>query len=207
MPVVDKEQVPDPPDAGTPTRQRILDAASAILREDGVTGISTRRIASRAGINQALVHYHFGSIENVMLQVLREMAIAATERAGRQYDSPGTFVDQWQADLKSTLGSEVQMGWGKAWLEIMGLVINDRELLRAYMEEFGEPNYLILKNAVLRSLPTDQQHDEDKVEGIAALVSLIKGGLILNSLLGSNPGEERAVEMATEFLRSQFRLA
>ena len=38
------------------TRRRIIDAASATLREGGVASISTRRIASRAG-QRGLVHY------------------------------------------------------------------------------------------------------------------------------------------------------
>jgi AcrR family transcriptional regulator len=188
------------------TSERIVDAASAILREEGVAGISTRRIASRAGVNQALVHYHFGSIENLMLEVLRGIAVAATERVGSQYQGPGTFVEHWRDDLESTLNSEVQLGWGKAWLEIMAMVVNDSDLLGAYMDEFGRPNYSILKEAALRSLPPDKQADEGNAEGIAAFVSLLKAGLIVNSLLGRSPGEDRAVELATAFLKSQFEL-
>lgn len=69
-----------------------------MLAEDGVAGVSTRRIASRAGVNQALVQYHFGSIENLMLEVLRGQAILATERARAQYEGPGDFVQKWQDD-------------------------------------------------------------------------------------------------------------
>jgi len=50
------------------TRQRLLDAAVEVLREEGITGATARRIAARAGVNQALVFYHFGSVANLLLQ-------------------------------------------------------------------------------------------------------------------------------------------
>jgi AcrR family transcriptional regulator len=50
------------------TRQRLMDAAVEVLREEGITGATARRIAARAGVNQALVFYHFGSVANLLLQ-------------------------------------------------------------------------------------------------------------------------------------------
>jgi AcrR family transcriptional regulator len=50
------------------TRQRLMSAAVEVLREEGITGATARRIAARAGVNQALVFYHFGSVANLLLQ-------------------------------------------------------------------------------------------------------------------------------------------
>jgi AcrR family transcriptional regulator len=58
------------------TKQRLLDGALAALREHGVTGVSARTIAAAAGANQALVFYHFGSVD--------ELLGAACEQATRQ---------------------------------------------------------------------------------------------------------------------------
>ncbi|WP_221246325.1 TetR family transcriptional regulator [Actinoplanes campanulatus] len=54
----------------------MLDGALAALREHGVTGVSARTIAAAAGANQALVFYHFGSVDDLLS--------AACEQATRQ---------------------------------------------------------------------------------------------------------------------------
>ncbi|MEU4625757.1 TetR/AcrR family transcriptional regulator [Actinoplanes sp. NPDC023801] len=44
----------------------MLDGALAALREHGVTGVSARTIAAAAGVNQALVFYHYGSVDELL---------------------------------------------------------------------------------------------------------------------------------------------
>jgi AcrR family transcriptional regulator len=44
------------------TKSKLLDAAVESLREDGIAGLSARAIAGRAGVNQALIFYHFGTV-------------------------------------------------------------------------------------------------------------------------------------------------
>lgn len=44
------------------TKTKLLDATVDVLRQDGITSLSARVIAARAGVNQALVFYHFGTL-------------------------------------------------------------------------------------------------------------------------------------------------
>jgi AcrR family transcriptional regulator len=48
----------------------LLEAAVAALRERGFAGASAREIAQRAGCNQALIFYHFGSVDRLLLATL-----------------------------------------------------------------------------------------------------------------------------------------
>jgi AcrR family transcriptional regulator len=48
------------------TRTRLLDGALETLRTKGIAGVSARSIASAAGVNQALVFYHFGSVDDLL---------------------------------------------------------------------------------------------------------------------------------------------
>ncbi len=61
---------------GQETRDRIIDAALETVRDQGLVGASARAIARTGDFNQALVFYHFGSIEDLLL--------AAVERASER---------------------------------------------------------------------------------------------------------------------------
>ncbi|MBV9821517.1 MAG: TetR/AcrR family transcriptional regulator [Actinobacteria bacterium] len=57
------------------TRERLLAGTVITLRDKGIAGTSARSIAAAAGVNQALVFYHFGSVD--------ELIIAACQSATR----------------------------------------------------------------------------------------------------------------------------
>lgn len=66
------------------TRDRIIDAAYDTLAIDGVVNASARTIAARGEFNQALIFYHFGSIEALLVEAARRGAERRVEafRAG-----------------------------------------------------------------------------------------------------------------------------
>ncbi len=50
----------------TDTKTRIIEATVATIKEEGITGTSARAIARHGDFNQALIFYHFGSIEDLL---------------------------------------------------------------------------------------------------------------------------------------------
>ncbi|MBI3178280.1 MAG: TetR/AcrR family transcriptional regulator, partial [Deltaproteobacteria bacterium] len=52
------------------TRKQILDAADALFGERGFDVTTTRDIAERSGVNKALIHYHFGSKDDLLEALL-----------------------------------------------------------------------------------------------------------------------------------------
>ena len=54
----------------TDTRAALVAAAIDTLRESGFAAASARRIAQRAGCNQALVFYHFGTVNDLLMAPL-----------------------------------------------------------------------------------------------------------------------------------------
>lgn len=49
-------------------RQRLLHAAAELIAEKGWGAVSTRMLADRAGVGSGVVHYHFDSIQAVLVQ-------------------------------------------------------------------------------------------------------------------------------------------
>jgi len=88
------------------TREALVRGAIEALKEEGFAGASAREIARRAGCNQGLVFYHFGSVTNLLLAALDDVSAtrhvhyqAAVERA----DGLGELVDAAEAVFEEDL--------------------------------------------------------------------------------------------------------
>lgn len=55
------------------TRDRLRDAALVVLARDGISGASARTIATQADANQALVFYHYGSVDELLAEASRHV--------------------------------------------------------------------------------------------------------------------------------------
>jgi AcrR family transcriptional regulator len=66
------------------TRERIVDAAYETLATDGIVNTSARSIAARGGFNQALIFYHFGSVDALLVEAAKQGSARRVEafRAG-----------------------------------------------------------------------------------------------------------------------------
>lgn len=66
--------------AGEKTRERIVDAALETLKNEGFAGATSRAIARAGGFNQALIFYHFGSLDGLLLAALDKTSAERLER-------------------------------------------------------------------------------------------------------------------------------
>lgn len=58
--------------AAADTRDRLVEACRTCLRTEGIAGVSARAIARHGDLNQALIFYHFGSVEGLLQATARE---------------------------------------------------------------------------------------------------------------------------------------
>src|SRR6266496_6821577 len=70
------------------TRERLIEGALDALREHGIAGVSARTIAAAAGVNQALVFYHYGSVH----ELLAAACVASTRERVGEYRARFTTV-------------------------------------------------------------------------------------------------------------------
>ena len=69
-----------PDEHSADTRRALVAAACDVLRTEGFAGATARTIAGRAGCNQGLVFYHFGSVVNLLLAALDEVSARRRDR-------------------------------------------------------------------------------------------------------------------------------
>ena len=69
------------------TRDRLLRAAAEIVAERGLSSATARAIGERAGANQALVFYHFGTV-NELIAAASDLAVGeAVDRYRSRFDT------------------------------------------------------------------------------------------------------------------------
>lgn len=91
---------------GAETRARLLEAAMDAFAEGGFAGTTTRAICARAGVNLALLSYHWGSKEALWAEVVRvlndrlaEVAVRAVRPEVPLADAVATFLSAVAREL------------------------------------------------------------------------------------------------------------
>ncbi|MFD7320084.1 TetR/AcrR family transcriptional regulator [Streptomyces sp. NPDC059875] len=68
------------------TKEKLLEGALRTLVEQGIAKTSARSVAAAAGVNQALVFYHFGSVDELLAAACRH---GSEQRVARYRDRLG----------------------------------------------------------------------------------------------------------------------
>jgi AcrR family transcriptional regulator len=76
--------------SGEATRERIVEAALKTLKDKGFAGATSRAIARAGDFNQALIYYHFGSVDDLLLAALDKTSAERLERYRAEVDKAET---------------------------------------------------------------------------------------------------------------------
>jgi AcrR family transcriptional regulator len=184
------------------TEDAFLDAAERLLIDTGYAGISTRRLAEEAGANHGLVHYYFGSMENLFVRVLErftERLIARQREMYARTDISGAH--KWKTAM-SYLESDLAAGYPKIWLELQALGWNRPDIAERVAEVNREWRD-VLTDAFDRMLD-EYGLDREKFP-LPAMVSLamtFNEGVMVERLSGISTGHGELMEMVEGWLES-----
>lgn len=78
------------------TRQKLLEGALRTLTEQGIAKTSARTIAAAAGVNQALVFYHFGSVDELLAAACRHGSEQRVSRYRERLDAVSSLAELLQ---------------------------------------------------------------------------------------------------------------
>ena len=90
------------PQAAIDSQSALFHAAALEFSDHGYDAAAVDRIAARAGVNKAMLYYHFGSKRALYLEILRDMFRSVAARARALADDEGSApdkLDRWIATI------------------------------------------------------------------------------------------------------------
>jgi AcrR family transcriptional regulator len=177
----------------------LLDAAERLLVDVGYAGITTRRLAEEAGVNHGLVHYYFGSIENLLVRTLERFTDRQIARQRALYADPDIpFIEKWRKAMRFLLSEDVE--YEKVWCELQALAWNRQEL-RERVDHVNAEWRSVLTEAFAE--PRKRYGIEMSLDALVSLVITFNEGIILERLSGVEEGHRELLDWIDAWLQAK----
>jgi AcrR family transcriptional regulator len=185
------------PPAGT-TRERLIDAARALLEEGGYAAASVQAIAERTGVAAGALYRHFPSKAELFVEVFRDAAKRDLAAMGDAASSGGCI-----ARLEAAVATHARralrhrrLAWALVYEPVDPLV--DAERL-VYRREYCRHMAALLRAAIAAGEIPDQNAELSA----AALVGAIAESLVgpLSPIAGQISADEEVIATLVRFCR------
>ncbi|MCP3996973.1 MAG: TetR/AcrR family transcriptional regulator [bacterium] len=168
----------------SPTRDRLVAATIESLRSKGMGGLTSRQIASTAGVNLQAITYHFGSKDSLVAVALTELARTRLDPVRSALEADGDPAERLFNAL-ATINTALAGGRDdlETYAEAMSASSTNPELAQSLSDLHDE---LV---AYLSGLIAELQHDQYiqrwvVPEAMAALLIAIGDGLAAHAQFG-----------------------
>jgi AcrR family transcriptional regulator len=176
-----------------------LDAAERLLVSVGYAGITTRKLAEEAGLNHGLVHYYFGSMQELLLEVLERYTDRLIARQKEMYAAPGPFIDKWRTAMRYLIEDEVS-GYAKIWYELQAMGWNDPEM-RKRVVNVDRAWVRVITDALDKAMDEyGLDRSQFPLEAVVTLVGTFNEGIHLQRLSGIRSGHATLLKAIDHWL-------
>jgi AcrR family transcriptional regulator len=176
--------------------EAFLDAAERILVSAGHAGVTTRALAEEAGANHGLVHYYFGSMENLLGRVLERFTERMIARQREMYAAPGVpFAEKWRTAMRYL---DADREYQKVWYELQALAWNRPEL-RERVAHVNAEWRAVLSEAFAE--PRERYGIPMPLDALVSLVITFNEGMIFERLSGIETGQADLLQWIEDWLQ------
>lgn len=168
-------------------RRALIEATAQIMLEDGYAAATSRRVAGRAGVKPALVHYYFPTMDDLFVAVLRAGGETNLTRQRNAFADGKPLHALWQ--LNNAHGAQL-------WMEFMALA-NHRKAIRSEIAAYAE-RFRDLEEAALTT--AQHAHGVDTGDFPPVVMSMIVASLARILLLEEGVGITRGHAEARTFI-------
>lgn len=177
------------------TQRRLVEATVELLATEGYARTTIRAIGERAGCNSALVSYHFGSLNALLLAALDTSSAARLERYERVLGQVESFR-QLRAVLRRLYREDRDVGHVRLLGEMVAGGLMDRELGAAVADRV-RPWVELVEAAIRRLVPGPLRRRVPVGEVAYGIVATFLGLEMLGNLAGDHARADAVIERVT----------
>jgi TetR/AcrR family transcriptional repressor of nem operon len=176
-------------------RERLLEAASNLLRERSYTSIGVAQICAAAGVQKGSFYYYFESKQALALAVIDEHWVAQRREWSRVFETDAALVDQLrelfelttkiQIESASGTGSVEGCLFGNLALEMSG----QDDQIRERIQQIFEEQITLVADAIQAAVVSGEIPAVADVRDVAKSIVAQLEGLVLFAKLFNQPAE------------------
>jgi AcrR family transcriptional regulator len=174
------------------TRSALLDAALALMLEEGYAAVTSRRVAAKAGLKPQLVHYYFRTMDDLFLALVRRGAEQNLERQAQALASPQPLRALWEFS-SDPAGTTMTMEFAA--------LANHRKAIRTELGAYAE-QFRRLQREALASLLENYGIDPELFapDAVLVLITSVSRILGMEAALGMTTGHEEVRALVERIL-------
>ena len=185
---------PDQPDnpAAADTRTRILDATEQIMLEEGYAGVSSRKVATKAGLKSKLLHYYFATMDDLFIAAFQRREDWHVARFASAAASNTPLHDLWALGIDAASS--------RLYLEFNALACH-RPAVREVIARSNSRDRIAVASA-LESVFPQYRIDPDRFppKVIATVMAGMARAFATDRALGTDDGHRESLEFVTNLL-------
>jgi AcrR family transcriptional regulator len=180
----------------------LMDAAEQLLYEVGYARITTRSVAEAAGIKHGLVHYYFGSMDELLTQTLERFVEQLAQALEALYADPTlNFADKWRLGARFWI-DEPTSRFPKILMELLAMGWNMPNLRIRLTDVHGRFRVIFERYFGQAMHEYGLDETEFPLQVIVAAVTSFQLGLIVEGLSGVENGHEELVNWIQRWVDS-----
>jgi TetR/AcrR family transcriptional regulator len=175
---------------GTATRALLVSAALDIVHAEGIGAVTARRLADRLGLKRQIVHYHFGTIDDLLLEVMQQGFKTTCEAVAEALQHHDPFDVIWNLFSRTTPEAA----------EFYAIALR-KETFASAMRTFSNQLHALLGNALARDYERHGVEPPANPTAIAQIIQATSQAIGWEAALGQASGHDEVKSALCAFTR------
>jgi TetR/AcrR family transcriptional regulator len=173
------------------TRAQLVRLAARLIRDEGCAAVTARRLAEELGLKRQIVHYYFGTIEDLFIAVIRRSVGKVHERVKLQLESGQPLREIYQLGNMAT----------SALFEFSAMAMRSKAI-RAEMQRYMDDFRRMQSQAIARHLEQRGITPSISTSATAFVINSVAHTLAVEEALGVGEGHAETRALMEEWLKA-----
>ena len=175
------------------SRTRLVEAAEQLMREEGYAAVTSRRVASKAGLKPQLVHYYFSTMDELFLAVMQRGIEQNNEFLFRALAAAEPLQALWEFAFNPQIA---------VMTAEFAALANHRKTIRAQIASYGKQLRDLQISTTARVLKANSvSRAVCPPAALAIIMDLVARGLVSEAAIGMSRGHAETIALVQRYLR------